>query len=50
MEWCPIDVEPYDFKVRNKMPKALDGSHPGQDAHNAFAKLVINSIDNRNFF
>lgn len=50
MNWCPVEIEKYDFSLRSNYPKALDGGHPGQDAHDAFSKLVINSIDNRNLF
>lgn len=48
MKWCPVKIEKYDFSLRSDYPRALDGGHPGQEAHDAFANLVINSIDNIN--
>jgi hypothetical protein len=50
MSWCPVKIEDYDFGLRSDYPRALDGGHPGEEAHNAFSKLVINSIDNCNLF
>lgn len=46
LKWNNAKLEDYDFNVRNEYPKALDGSHPGPEAHKKFAKLVTKSIDN----
>ena len=46
LKWNNAKLEDYDFSVRNEYPKALDGGHPGPEAHKKFAKLVVKSIDN----
>lgn len=49
--WNNAKLENYDFQeLREQYPNALDGIHPGLEAHNEFAKLVIHSIDKRNLF
>ena len=45
LKWNFAKLEDYDFSVRMKYPKALDGGHPGLEAHREFAKLVVKSID-----